>query len=182
MDKEILKLVREKGSIDSEIENMSLAELRKVHQILFDEAVNAGRLAFGDNFDIELLKKKIDNTFEHMHKNMCMASIDFCNRNSCDHYNPRCVSEKLKDQIGRLISEILYASAPKFDMDEPDRDLIEYEELVKLYSDHQAWRRKAELYEAELRVLRERVRRLEEEKGGSKGFWKRVFGRGGGEK
>ena len=103
----ILKAIREKGNLDSEVEDMNLAELRHLHKILFEEAIRAGRAELGSDFDITAMKRKIDNTFEHMYRNMCWLPIDFCNRNSCDNYDMDCVSRKIKDQIKRITLEIL---------------------------------------------------------------------------
>ncbi len=105
-----LKIIREKGNFHEEIKRMDLTELRRLHQILFEEAVKAGRAEFGSNFDITTMKRKIDNTFEHMRRNMCSNPIDFCNRKNCDNYDPDCVARKIEDQINRLISEILNPS------------------------------------------------------------------------
>ena len=108
---EALKTIRERGNLDSEIEDMSLSELRKLHQALFERAVTAGRKKLGNRFDIAVLKGRLDNTFEHMRKNMCPNSIDFCNRKNCDNYDPDCVARKMKEQMKRLISEILRPSS-----------------------------------------------------------------------
>ncbi len=104
---EILRIVREKGSLDSETEGMSLAELRQLHQVLFEEAVRVGREKYGDNFSINALRRKIDNALEHIRRNMCRNTVEFCSRKTCDFYDPDCVARKIKDQINRLISEIL---------------------------------------------------------------------------
>jgi hypothetical protein len=108
---EVLKSVREKGNLDSEIGVMNLAELRQLHQILFEEAVRSGRRKFSNDFDIEVMKGKIDNAFEHIRENMCTNSVVFCNRKNCDHYDPDCVKRKIRDQVNRLISEILEPSS-----------------------------------------------------------------------
>jgi len=104
---EVLKIVREKGNLDSEIRDMDLAELRQLHQVLFEEAVRAGKEKFGRDFDIAALRRKIDNTLEHMNSNICSNPIGLCNRKNCDHYAPDCVARKIRDQINRLISNIL---------------------------------------------------------------------------
>jgi hypothetical protein len=108
---EVLKTIRERGNLDSETEDMSLSELRQLHQVLFERAVIAGREELGDRFDITVLKGRLDNTFEHMMENMCPNSIDFCNRKNCDNYDPDCVARKMKKQMKRLISEILRPSS-----------------------------------------------------------------------
>ncbi len=104
---EIMKMIRENRNLDSEMEHMSLAELRRLHKILFEEAIRVGRAEFGDNFDVAAMRRKIDNTFEHMHENMCSLPINFCNRNSCDYYDMDCITRKIKDQIDRIVLEIL---------------------------------------------------------------------------
>ncbi len=109
--KEIVRLVREKGNLDKETQNMNLAQLRQLHQILFEEAVKAGREELGASFDVNLLKEKMDNAAEHIRKNMCPNPVEFCNRKNCDDYDPDCVARKIRDQINRLISEILRPSS-----------------------------------------------------------------------
>ena len=107
----ILKIVNEKRNLDRETRNMNLVELRQVHQILFEEAVRVGREKLGNNFDINILKKKKDNAFEHTTRNMCPNPVGFCNRKNCDNYDPDCVARKIKDQMNRLASEILRPSS-----------------------------------------------------------------------
>ncbi len=106
-----LKIIRDKESLDDEIEDMGLFELRQLHQILFEEAIRAGKEHLGDNFSINVLRKKVDNTFEHMNTNMCSNPVQFCNRRGCDHYDRDCVTKKIRDQINRIASEILNLSS-----------------------------------------------------------------------
>ena len=103
----ILRAVREKGNLDSEVEGMDLVGLRQIHQILFEEAIRAGRMKFEANFSIDVLRRKIDNTFGHMQKNMCSSPIVYCSRNSCDSYDRDCVAKKIRDQINRITLEVL---------------------------------------------------------------------------
>ncbi len=109
--KEILKAVREKGNLDQEVEDMNLPQLRKLHQILFEEAVRTGKEKFGKNFDISVLRRTINNTPEHMKNNVCPKPLEFCNRKNCDYYAPDCVANKIKGQIDSLILEILEPSS-----------------------------------------------------------------------
>lgn len=111
---EILKIIREKGNLDEEVKKLNLTELRQLHQLLFEEAVKAGKAKFGSDFDIATMKRKIDNTFEHIRRNMCPNRIEFCNRKNCDNYDPNCVARKIEDQISRLVSEILNPSSIGF--------------------------------------------------------------------
>ena len=111
MREDILKIINDRGSLDSKMRGMSLVELRQIHQLLFEEAVRVGREKLGSNFDINILKKKVDNAFEHLTKNMCPNPIGFCNRKNCDNYDPDCVARKIKDQMNRLASEILEPSS-----------------------------------------------------------------------
>ncbi len=104
---EILRLVREKGNLDSETDGMNLAELRRIHQILFEETIKTEKEKFGYAFSMGILKRKVDNATEHILRNMCRNSVEFCSRKTCDYYDPDCVSRKIRDQINRLISEML---------------------------------------------------------------------------
>ena len=103
---EILKIIDERVNLEKEIKDMGLVELRRLHQMLFEEAVRVGRKELGEDFDISILKKKIDNAFEHIRNNMCSNPVGFCNRKNCDNYDPNCVAKKIKNQIERLVSEI----------------------------------------------------------------------------
>ena len=105
------KVIRGRGNPGRKIDGMGLAKLRRLHQILFEEAVRAGKEKFGSSFAVAVLRRSVDNTFEHMKKNMCSNPVVFCNRNCCDCYDPECVSRKIKDQIVSLISEILDPSS-----------------------------------------------------------------------
>ncbi len=104
--KEVIKVFSERGSLDSVTENMGLVKLRQLHQVLFDEAIEAGKEKLGDDFHIDSLRKKLDNTYEHMLKNLCSLPIDVCTRNNCDNYDQDCVVRKIKDQINKIASEI----------------------------------------------------------------------------
>ena len=108
---ELIKVLKKKGNLDSETVSMNLDELRQLHQILFENAVKSGKEELGNRFDITVLRRKIDNTFEHMMENGCPNPIDFCNRKNCDNYDPECVARKIKTQMNRIISEILRPSA-----------------------------------------------------------------------
>ncbi len=108
---EIIKIIDERGNLDSETKGMGLAELRRLHQILFEEAVRVGKEKLGEDFDVSILKKKIDNAFEHIRNNMCSNPVGFCNRKNCDNYDPDCVAKKIKNQIDRLVSEIIKPSS-----------------------------------------------------------------------
>ncbi len=132
MREKILKIIYEKGNLDSEIRDMDLNGLRRLHQILYEEAIEAGKGKFGENFYIGVLRKKIDNTFEHMAENMCLLPIDFCNRSGCDYYDPDCVTRKIKDQINTIIAEILNpTSIEDFEQEIISRQLTELEERIK---------------------------------------------------
>ena len=127
---EIAGIFRDDGNLDILTGRMNLVKLRQLHQVLFDEAVKAGREKFGDDFSISILRKRIDNTYEHVLKNLCPLSIDVCNRNSCDNYDEDCVSRKIRDQINRIASEILSPSSFKH-LDQPIE--FEAEELLKVF-------------------------------------------------
>ncbi len=103
----VLEIIREKGRLESEIEGMGLSELRQLHQMLFEEAVRTGKERLKDNFDLNGLKKKVDNAFEHIQENMCPNPVQFCNRKNCDYYDKDCVNRKIRNQINRIIWEIL---------------------------------------------------------------------------
>ncbi len=109
--KQAVKVIREKGNPGRKIDSMGLAKLRRLHQILFEEAIRAGKERFGGSFAVAVLRRSVDNTFEHMKKNVCSNPVVFCNRNSCDYYDPECVSRKIKGQIDSLISEIFAPSS-----------------------------------------------------------------------
>ena len=108
---EILVAVREKGKLEIEIGGINLDELRQIHQILFEEAIRVGREELGEDFEITVLKKRIDNAVKHIRDNMCTNPVEFCNRKNCDNYDSECVTRKIEDQMNTLVSEICQPSS-----------------------------------------------------------------------
>ena len=127
---DILKIFREEGSLNSLTWNMDLFRLKQLHQTLFEEAVKSGKERFGDDFNISVLRKRIDNTHEHMLKNMCSNPMEFCNGKNCDNYDPACVTRKIKDQMNRMVSEILNPNSSQHPNRLSEQDFQELEEFL----------------------------------------------------
>jgi len=62
-----------------------------------------------------------------------------------------------------------------------EKRIAQYEHLVKMYTDHQIWKQRAEKAEGENREMREKVEGLQKEleKEKQRSFWARLFRKGG---
>ncbi len=107
----VLRVIYGRGDLEDLTRDMDLKGLRKIHDILFDESIRISKEAEGESFNLGKLKARIDNTFEHHSREMCPVNIAYCTRNSCDDYDPECVSRKIKDQLRRMRDIILEKAA-----------------------------------------------------------------------
>ncbi len=107
----VLEFIYSKDSLESFTEGMNLKQLRRVHDIFFDESIRISKEADRKNFGFGKLKASVDNTFEHHSKEMCTVNIAYCTRNSCDDYDPGCVSRKIKGQLRKMRDIILEKAA-----------------------------------------------------------------------
>lgn len=87
--------------------------------------------------------------------------------------------EKQQEYINEL-HKLLKGQQQRFQRQQTHIEYIEeqlrkYEHLLRLYTDHQIWQKRAELADAQLMELRMKIRELEREK--RKGLWERLLDR-----
>ena len=87
--------------------------------------------------------------------------------------------EKQQEYINEL-HEILKGQRQRFEqqqthIEDIEEQLRKYEHLLRLYTDHQIWKKRAELADVQLVELKIRIRELE--RGNRRGIWERLLRR-----